>query len=145
MLRRLCAAMVLASVAPALAWEEPARGTQTRSALMDAIRPIAEWKLGAPIQFVVHDLRRDGDVAFAGLSAQRPGGKAIDLHQTPAFARGEEDGSFDTKEIFVLYKKSGDTWVAVHYSFGATDVWWSWAPLCREYKAVTPVACAPFD
>lgn len=129
----------------AAAWEEPARGSATRGALMDAIRPIAEWKLGAPVQFVVHHLRREGDVAFAGLTAQRPGGGAIDLSQTPAVLRGEEDGSFDISEIFVLYKKSGDTWVAVHHSFGATDAWWSWEPLCREYRAVTPGACAPFD
>ncbi|MGK7651789.1 hypothetical protein ACSQ76_04990 [Roseovarius sp. B08] len=143
--RSLFTMLLVMLAGSAAAWEEPARGSATRGALMDAIRPIAEWKLGAPVQFVVHDLRREGNVAFAGLKAQRPGGGAIDPRQTPAVARGEEDGSFDISEIFVLYKKSGDTWVAVHYSFGATDAWWSWEPLCREYRAVTPGACAPFD
>ncbi|MGK7752335.1 MULTISPECIES: hypothetical protein [unclassified Roseovarius] len=143
--RSLFTMLLVMLAGSAAAWEEPARGSATRGALMDAIRPIAEWKLGAPVQFVVHDLRREGNVAFAGLTAQRPGGGAIDPRQTPAVARGEEDGSFDISEIFVLYKKSGDTWVAVHYSFGATDAWWSWEPLCREYRAVTPGACAPFD
>jgi len=139
---RVCLILFLALFgAVAHAWEEPARGTDTRKALMDAIRPFAEWQLGAPVQFVVHDLRRAGDVAFAALSAQRPGGAAIDLFQTPAVQRGEEDGSFDITEIHVLYKKSGNTWVAVHRSFGATDAWWSWGPLCAEFRAVTPDAC----
>jgi len=33
------------------AWEEPQRGTDTRSALMDALRPHAEWMLGKPVEF----------------------------------------------------------------------------------------------
>lgn len=122
---------VLVVAVPAQAWEEPARGTETRKALMDAIRPTAEWHLGAPVEFVVSDLRRAGNVAFASLRAQRPGGRVIDIRETPAFARGEQDGSFDITDIHVLYKKSGNTWVAVHHSFGATDVWWSWGPLCQ--------------
>ncbi|MFT5006729.1 MAG: hypothetical protein ACI8YI_002357 [Paracoccaceae bacterium] len=32
---------------------EPARGSETRRALMDAIRPHAEWNLAAPVEFVV--------------------------------------------------------------------------------------------
>ncbi|MDE0782837.1 MAG: hypothetical protein OSB34_06595 [Planktomarina sp.] len=37
-------------------WHEPKRGTDTRLALMDAIRPHVEWQLGKPIQFVVDNL-----------------------------------------------------------------------------------------
>lgn len=70
--RHLLAVLLVMLAGAAAAWEEPARGSETRSALLDAIRPIAEWKLGAPVQFVVHHLRRDGDVAFAGLAAQLP-------------------------------------------------------------------------
>lgn len=139
----LVAACVISSAA--FGWDTPARGTETRTALMDAIRPIAEWRLGAPVQFVVHDLRRAGDVAFASLRAQRPGGVKIDIRETPTFRRGEEDGSFDITDIHVLYKRSGTTWVAVHHSFGATDVWWSWGPLCQQFRAVTPEVCAGLD
>ncbi|MEO1138644.1 MAG: hypothetical protein AAFW87_04225 [Pseudomonadota bacterium] len=133
--------LVLGATSPGLAWEEPARGTDTRKALMDAIRPHAEWMLGAPVQFVVTSLRRDGVVAFASLTAQRPGGGAIALRDTPAFARGETFQDQDITDIHVLYRKSGNTWVAVHYSFGATDVWWSWGPICRTYRPVTPEVC----
>ena len=71
------------------AWEEPARGTSDRSELMDAIRPHIEWNLGAPIEFVISQLRVSEDVAFASLAPQRPGGGAIDLYSAPAHLRGE--------------------------------------------------------
>ena len=41
----------------AQSYSEPARGTATRAALMDAIRPHVEWDLGQPIEFVVEELR----------------------------------------------------------------------------------------
>ena len=65
------------------------RGTALRAALMDAVRPHVEWRLGAPVQFVVRDLRVAGDVGFASLWPQRPGGAQIDLYQTPGYARGD--------------------------------------------------------
>jgi hypothetical protein len=40
-----------------------------------------------------------------------------------------------------LYKLSGETWVAVHHAVGATDVWFAWGPLCREYGAVIADYC----
>ena len=126
----------------AQAWEEPARGTDTRRALMDALRPHVEWHLGAPIEFVVRDLRRAGNVGFASVHAQRPGGEQINLWETPGAARGfifsdEMDGA----RIQALYRKSGDTWVAVHWVIGATDVWWADPELCPGYAAVTPEVC----
>ncbi|WP_093094843.1 hypothetical protein [Shimia aestuarii] len=142
MLRALMILLAMAVTFPALAWEEPARGTATRAALMDAIRPHAEWQLGAPVQFVVEDLRRADDIAFASLRAQRPGGGAINLYDTPAYQRGElypED--MDGAWYHVLYKKSGSTWVAVQWSLGATDVWWAWAPTCRVFRPVIAEFC----
>ena len=126
---------------PVQAWDEPARGSATRTALMDAIRPHADWILGAPVQFVVYDLRRSGDFAYANLQAQRPGGGAINVATTPAMMRGEAEDWMDLDDVIVLYKKSGDTWVAVHHSFGASDAWFIWEPLCREYKSVIGDFC----
>lgn len=54
--------------AGAQSYYELDRGTATRSALMDAIRPHIEWDLGQPIEFVVNDLRVLGDVAFKSLA-----------------------------------------------------------------------------
>ncbi|MFD3190676.1 hypothetical protein ACFMPD_10420 [Sedimentitalea sp. HM32M-2] len=136
--------VLFAVLAPsfAAAWQEPARGSPERAALMDALRPHAEWMLGAPVQFVVHDLRRSGDLAFASVWPQRPGGAEIDLRTTPGFLRGELDsGYMDGVAIQALYRKSGTTWVAVHWALGATDVWYAWAPLCAIYRPVIPEAC----
>lgn len=143
-LRMILAAGLLVA-GQAQAWEEPARGSATRAALMDAIRPHAEWALGGPVEFIVQELRRDGDVAFSSLEAQRPGGGAIDTATTPIVQRQEAEDWMDLEQVLVLYKKSGDTWVAVHFSFGATDAWFVWEPLCREYRPVISDYCNGVD
>lgn len=126
----------------AMAWEEPQRGTATRKAMMDALRPHAEWQLGAPVEFVIHDLRRAGDLGFAMVHAQRPGGRAINVPATPGFARGDVDmEGGDPTELQALYRKVGETWVAVHWAMAATDVWFAWGPLCREYRPVIADFC----
>ncbi|PKP68896.1 MAG: hypothetical protein CVT82_13475 [Alphaproteobacteria bacterium HGW-Alphaproteobacteria-4] len=134
--------VALAGAASAQGWVTPERGSATRAALMDAIRPHAEWMLGAPVEFRVNDLRLLGNRAFAMLEAQRPGGGAIDVLKTPMVARGEFDPYLaDTPHIEVLYVKSGDTWVALHWAIGATDVWYAWEPLCAPFRALIPEVC----
>lgn len=136
---------LMAGAVQAADWTEPKRGTTERKALMDALRPHAEWLFGAPVQFVVHELRVSGSVGFGSLTAQRPGGDAIRIIDTPGYARGEVDVDFgDPEEFHVLYRKSGETWVAVHWSSGATDVWFAWEPLCREYRPVIDEFCRGF-
>ncbi len=126
----------------AQAWEEPARSTETRSALMDALRPHAEWLLGKPVEFVVYELRRSGDVAFGMVHAQRPGGGEIDLSRTRGAAINAFDVEYmDGSSLQALYRKSGSTWVAIHWVIGATDAWWYDPALCPDYAVVIPEAC----
>ena len=121
---------------------EPPRGSETREALLDALRPHIEWMLGAPVEFVVWDLRVSGDVAFFSGWAQRPGGGEIVIADTPGARREELDPEVgDGATVQALYRLSGKTWVAVHQGISATDVWYSWEPICREYRAVIPEAC----
>ncbi|MGC9371231.1 MAG: hypothetical protein ACP5DX_16975 [Paracoccaceae bacterium] len=128
---------LVATAADAADWTVPQRGSATRAALMDAIRPHAEWELGRPVEFVVRELRVAGDLGFAMLKAQRPGGVPIDMHDTPIARRGGFDADIaEASELQVLYRKSGQTWVAVHWMIGATDPWFTWTPLCREYYPV---------
>jgi hypothetical protein len=123
-------------------YSEPARGSDLRRALLDAIWPHAIWSFGAPVEFVVDDLRVSGNVGYATLAPQRPGGKAIDLMQTPFMKRGELDPEFyDGVQMHVLYQKSGATWVAVHWSVGATDIWFASPEFCADYKPVIPEFC----
>lgn len=127
--------------AQAAEWYEPKRGTAERSALMDALRPHAWWNLGAPVQFVVKDLRVAGDRAFAWVTPQRPGGGAIDPAATPMVQRDPYALEFmDGVHMQALYVKSGDTWVVLESSIGATEAWWAgwpycddWGPVIREY------------
>jgi len=123
-------------------WEEPARGTSDRSELMDAIRPHIEWSLGAPIEFVISELRVSEDVAFASLAPQRPGGGKIDLYSTPGHLRGElYPDQMDGTSVSVLYRKLRNTWVAVHFAIGATDVWFASPDYCGDYQGVIPEFC----
>ncbi|SPJ30290.1 hypothetical protein [Falsiruegeria mediterranea] len=142
-MRTVWAAVIWALLAAsAQAWTEPARGSQTRSDLMSAVRPLVEWQLGAPVQFVVNELRAEGDVAYWSLSPQRPGGAAIDLFSTPAYQRGALSyEELDGLRFHVLYQKSGTVWVAVQWSMGATDVWWAAPDYCAIWRPVTPEVC----
>jgi hypothetical protein len=147
MLKKLIGSIVgvglLSMVASAsYAWDEPARGTADRSELMDAIRPHIEWSLGSPIEFVIDQLRVSGNVAFASLAPQRPGGTRIALNSTPGYLRGEFYlDQMDGTSVSVLYRKLRNTWVAVHFDIGATDVWFASPDYCSEYKAVIPEFC----
>ena len=136
----LIAALALPSAA--FSWTEPARGTDLRADLMDAVRPLAEWDLGAPVAFVVWDLRAEGNAAFASLMARRPGGAGIIMEQTPAAMRGEIDASVgDGATIQVLLRREGRMWVAVHYGIGATDVWYDHPDFCPLWSEVIPEIC----
>lgn len=131
-----------AGAALAQSYSEPKRGTDTRAGLMDAIRPHIEWELGAPVQFVVDELRVAGDVGLAYLSPQRPGGAPIDLWTTPGARRGSIEPEYmDGASVAVLYRKLRKTWVAVHHSIGATDVWFADRSYCNEYALVIPEFC----
>lgn len=130
-------------IAPmAQAWEEPARGTQLRKDLMDAMRPHATWAFGAPISFVVEDLRAAQDVGFASLRAIRPnGGELGFFDQRPELQLHEEPDFWDGPRFQVLYQRSGNTWVAVHHSLAATDAWWSDPTFCPIWHPVLPETC----
>jgi hypothetical protein len=132
---------VFASVS--YAWDEPARGSADRSALMDAIRPHIEWDLGAPIEFVIVQLRVSENVAYASVGPQRPGGGIIDPYSTPGYSRGDlYPDAMDGTSVSVLYRKLRNTWVAVHFSIGATDVWFASPEYCNEYGAVIIEFCS---
>ncbi len=141
---RVLLALTLLLGGPVLAqgYHEPARGTAERRALMDAIRPDAEALLGAPVEFVVDELRVAGDVAFAMLSAQRPGGVPIDIRSTP-FARSEfyDPLGGDPTQLQVFFHRVGGAWIVEDWGAASTDVWWAQSPLCLRYRVVIPEYC----
>ncbi len=122
-------------------WSEPARGSAERRALMDAIRPEAERIFGAPVEFVVDTLRVAGDVAFAMVRAQRPGGGGIDIAATPGWRSGYFMPDADWTGGQALLSRTAAGWVPYQIYFGATDVWWSDPALCRVFWNVIADTC----
>ena len=122
-------------------WEEPARGTELRSDLLNTVRVVAALKLNAPIEFVVHELRHENGLAFAALEPQRPGGAPIEWASTRLAASGESDAFYDSLTMHVFLLQKGRHWYVQDYSIGATDVWWHGTSLCDTYIAVIPEYC----
>lgn len=89
-MRRVSVAILTlwAAAAAAPGWNEPARGSAERRALMDAMRPQAELIFGPPVEFVASRLRVADDIAFASVVAQRPGGGTIHIQATPGWQSG---------------------------------------------------------
>lgn len=144
-MQRLVLAIAFALFAiPALAqpYTEPARGSTLRADLLDAIRPVAEWDLGAPVEFVVWEMRVKDDVAFISLWAQRPGGGKIDMATTPVVRRRQLDpDAGDGPTMQVLLQRSGRMWVGVNYGISPSEVWWDWDEYCPIWAAVIPETC----
>ncbi len=125
-------------------YRTPQRGSEARTNILDALRPLAAWAFAPPVEFVVEDLRVSGDVAFAAVSAQRPGGGEINVAESPIVTRDEEAAELvDGPRIRALLQKSGDMWVPVDYAVGPTDVWESWTGYCAVWSAVLPEYCTP--
>lgn len=141
MLRSLIVFTALISANVAQAWTEPARGTQLRSDLMNSIRPVVAIDLRPPVQFVVSDLRHEGDVAFGVLQPQRPGGGEIAFSETRYPEQGLEPIDFDGLRVDVLWQKIAGRWYVIDYSIGATDAWYSDPRLCATFRAVLPEVC----
>lgn len=139
----MMAGLVLAGPLRAEGWQSPARGSALRADLMDALRPVVEWELGAPVAFVVDELRVKEGRAFAMVVAQRPGGKPIDLAATPMVARGDFDPELADvgAGVQAFWVQSGRNWVVVQWAVGATDVWYQWEPICAVWGDLVPEAC----
>jgi hypothetical protein len=93
---------------------EVQRGSADRSAILDALRPSAERKFGAPVEFVVLELRKRGSSAFASVQPQRPGGGIIDCRTSSCDSAPRmdatlqfQDGRWRAVEVQFLEAASG--------------------------------------
>jgi|CXWL01.1.fsa_nt_gi hypothetical protein len=96
----------------------PARGTQQRTAILNAIRPSVEARFGGRVEFVVNCLQVNNGWALANVDPQRPGGRAINPSTVPDWEH--RDGLTVTA---VLRFRNG-RWHLVDSAIGATDVWY---------------------
>lgn len=141
-MRALIFSVVLCFVLPvsvlAQSWHEPARGSLERSQIMNALRSVIEWRLGAPVEFVVYELRSTGEQAFASLAPQRPGGARIDIRGAPIVRYWGDDASYYEEvggiDVIAFLIREGDQWSVVDQSIGATDVWFASEPYCTVFS-----------
>lgn len=91
-----------------------------RKAVLDALRPKVETKLGPGIEFVVQIIRVENGWAFVMADPQRKGGKAIDGHRI----FDDDFENMDGLRVDAVLRKRGSRWVVADYAIGATDVWY---------------------
>ncbi len=108
----------------------PPPGSAERRAVLDAVRPSMEAKIGPPVVFVVHVIQVWGDWAYVQAVPQRPGGVPIDWSRTRFKEDFEKD--FMTDIVMGLLRNDGGKWTLVDFVLGPTDVFWeSWVPKYR--------------
>ena len=109
------------------AWAQPAfqpqRGSQLRTQLLDAVRPVFEAETNGTIEIVVRRLNVLGEWAFGDVHLQRRGGGRIDWRRTK-YADDFAAGMFDPGGSFFLLRRTGSIWKVMEYSTGPTDVIW---------------------
>jgi len=102
-------------------WKTPTPGSQDRSAIMDALRPVVAQKLNSPIEFVVLDLRVYRSWAFAQVMPQRPGGGKIVVANTSMRSEAEY---MDGTRTEAFLRRTATGWRVIEFGIGSTDVWW---------------------
>lgn len=91
-----------------------------RKAVLDALRPKVEAKLGPRVEFVVQVIRVENGWAFVMADPQRKGGKPIDGNGI----FGEDFENMDGLRVDAVLEKRSGRWAVADYAIGATDVWY---------------------
>jgi hypothetical protein len=125
------------SVAAYATADTPPAGSPLRRAILDALRPMAEAELGAPVEFVVDDIRVFGEWAFVSARPQRPGGGAI-LYAYTRYQEDYDSGAF-SEAVTALLRETPSGWLVYQYNLGASDVvWLDWIGLYPAPPDVFP-------
>ena len=90
-----------------------------RRAILDALRPAIERRLGPNVEFVVREIRVSGGWAFVDAEPQRRGGGRIDGRRY----FGEDFDNMDGLAVTALLRFQG-RWTLVDQAIGATDAWY---------------------
>ena len=110
---------LLSLVAMASSFAIPPPGSELRKAILDALRPAVEQRLGPSVEFKVTLIRVQRDWAFVIADPQRKGGKPIDGRRI----FGENFENMDGLRVDAVLRKRAGRWTVVDHAIGATDVW----------------------
>jgi hypothetical protein len=79
-------------------------------------------EVGAPVEFVVNQMRVLGEWAFVILEPQRPGGGKIEYVYTKY--QGAVENDMFGGDAIALLRQTPKGWLVYEYVMGATDVPW---------------------
>lgn len=108
---------------------EPPRGSAERKEVLDAVRPLMEAHVHAPVEFVVNWMRVGNSWAFVGVSPQRPGGRPIDPRGTFLADQAEY---MDGLHTYALLRHQYGRWNIVDFAIGPTDAFWDGSALYSQ-------------
>ena len=112
--------MRVAAILGLMALAAAAPPSSERKAVLDALRPKVEAKLGPDVEFVVALLRIEDGWAFVIADPQRKGGRPMDGWRI----FGEHFGNMDGLRTEAVLRKRNGRWIVVDWGIGATDVWY---------------------
>jgi hypothetical protein len=92
-----------------------------RRAILDALRPAIEQRLGGPVEFVVRRIGVQNGWALVIADPQRPGGGRIDARR---YFSADDLETMDGLTVNGVLRLSGGRWRLVDHAIGPTDVWY---------------------
>lgn len=124
-MRHLFRAAVLAAVVvsmPVAVAAEPRNvpSGPERTAILDALRPAIEARIGPNVEFVVESLRVANGYAVVDANPQRRGGGQIDGHRY----FGSDFDNMGGLEVTAVLQYRNRRWNLIGQRIGATDVWY---------------------
>jgi hypothetical protein len=102
-----------------LALVAAAPASSERKAVLDALRPAVEAKLGPNVEFVVQVIRVENSWAFLMADPQRKGGKPIDGNRY-----FDDFDNMDGLRVDAVLQSKNGRWRVENFAIGATDVWY---------------------
>ncbi len=107
----------------------PQRDSSERKAILNALRPAMEARLGKPVEFVVNFMNASRGWVFLGVSPQRPGGGKIRPSDT-VFA--DQLDYMDGLNTLALLRFDYGRWNLIDHVVGPTDAFWQGDPLYQR-------------
>lgn len=108
---------------------EPPTGSRERATILDALRPVVEADLSAPIGFRLSRIDVYRDWAYVSCIPTR-GKFRLDWAKTKYGKALAQD--MMTNMILALLRREGNGWKVVEYALGPTDATWEeWIPKYR--------------